>query len=402
MPQRNPPGKPSNLLICSIYPLPETSGTNIRTMHFVRALAKIGNLDLAFTNRVGLAQLPSSLVAREYHLKTLTYPKSALLRLYNSCRNLPYPMKLFTGNEFHRMLQAINSGLYSNVVVRYLNNTSILKGVQKSQSAKVLVDLDDVITQSIYEMYFETSPSPFQALIRALNKRHVDAYQRQIMHKFRTAFCSETDLSSHRGETKMGCVIPNVYRNDDIGAYNFSDGYKNGNCLLFVGQLAYPPNVEGLKWFIDNIFKPFSMMYADAKLLVVGMTPSEEIKGVCRRYSTIELHADVKSLAPYYDMARAVVVPLLSGGGTRIKILEAALTGRPVLSTRTGAYGLDLRNGKDILLFEGLEEFIAGYERLFNEEDYRLLSNGLKNRTLQEYSPARFEDAFYRALDQAR
>jgi polysaccharide biosynthesis protein PslH len=73
----------------------------------------------------------------------------------------------------------------------------------------------------------------------------------------------------------------------------------------------------------------------------------------------------------------AVVVPLLSGG-TRIKILEAALAGRPVLSTPVGAEGLDLVDGRDLLIFNNCEEFSCKFIDILDVERYNVLTGNAK------------------------
>jgi glycosyltransferase involved in cell wall biosynthesis len=169
--------------------------------------------------------------------------------------------------------------------------------------------------------------------------------------------------------------------------------------LLFVGTLNYLPNIEGLRWFIQTIFRRFKTHVPDAKLVVVGHAPSDQIKTLCASEPAVELHPDVPDVRTYYEQCRVVVVPLLTGGGTRIKILEAALAKRPVLSTPVGAEGLDLEDGRDLQLFEGAEDFCAKYRELDDPYVYQSLVARACKTVQSKYSRMKFEESMQKVLE---
>ena len=170
-------------------------------------------------------------------------------------------------------------------------------------------------------------------------------------------------------------------------------GYINRRTLLFVGTLDYEPNVAGLKWFLDGIFPKVKERYHDVRLLVVGRRPPEDLVRTCRQHPGVELYPDVPDVGPYYEKCGAVVVPLLAGGGTRIKILEAAITGRPVLSTPLGAHGLGCVNGVHLMLFTDEGSFLERFKRLDEEGTYRDCVEKMHAVVEERYSPAAFDRA---------
>jgi glycosyltransferase involved in cell wall biosynthesis len=96
-----------------------------------------------------------------------------------------------------------------------------------------------------------------------------------------------------------------------------------------------------------------------------------------------------------------VIVPLHCGGGTRIKILEAALASRPVLTTAVGAEGLRLVAGRDYLVFEDANEFFRRYAQITaNSETYRLLTQNAKQAVCSKNSPRIFSDAVTRVINE--
>lgn len=388
----------NSLIICNTYPLPENIGSSMRTMNYVRALSTIGQVEIAYTDISEQANNDEGIFSKKYHLDKEEYPTDTLRRSYYALRGIPYPIHIFKGKEKSHIVELINSGYYENVLIRYMHNTIILREVEEKHRRKVLVDVDDIVTASVYETLFYETTSYIKSYKRLINKILLSNYSDKIIRRFRTVFCSESDRTLYARKGCSAFVLPNIYENDDMIKHRFIDGHNNGHVLLFVGLLSYLANVRGLKWFVETIFKQYSAAYKDAKLLVVGRAPSDEVRNICSAYAGIELHADVDSLIPYYEAAKAIVVPILQGGGTRIKILEAGLTNRPVLSTPMGAYGLDLEEGKDILFFENAEEFMIKYNKLLNREYYNVVSDNMKSSVMRKYSRKSFDNAFYRIL----
>jgi glycosyltransferase involved in cell wall biosynthesis len=112
----------------------------------------------------------------------------------------------------------------------------------------------------------------------------------------------------------------------------------------------------------------------------------------------IELHTNVPDVKEYYKRCGVVIVPLIQGGGTRIKILEAALANRPVLSTPVGAEGLDLLDGREIMLFKNAQEFSHMYGQIVDTEKYHSLVNNARETVLKNYSPQKFNEAMKKVL----
>lgn len=127
--------------------------------------------------------------------------------------------------------------------------------------------------------------------------------------------------------------------------------------ILFCGALWSPPNSEGLLWFYNSIWPGVKKAFPALKLLVVGS--GEPPASLLQLLSDVSLEftgavADVK---PFYNQATVAIVPLLSGSGTRLKVLEAMSYGLPVISTSKGAEGIDYKTGENILIEDHENEF---------------------------------------------
>ena len=140
--------------------------------------------------------------------------------------------------------------------------------------------------------------------------------------------------------------------------------------LIFTGTLNHPPNAEGIAWFADEVWPEVAAARPDARLMVVGREPPPAVARLGSRPG-IEVVGPVADMREWYGRATAAVVPLLSGGGSRLKILEALACGRALVSTPVGAEGLDLQDGRDLLLAADASAFAAATLRLLAEPDLR-------------------------------
>lgn len=119
--------------------------------------------------------------------------------------------------------------------------------------------------------------------------------------------------------------------------------------LIFVGNLGYQPNSDGLFWFLDDVWPRLRDVVPGVTLLVAGSNPDRRLRTCCQQ-DGVELIVNPQDLEPLYRMADAAIVPLRFGSGSRIKILEAGSHGVPVVSTVAGAEGLNLQSDAHVFL----------------------------------------------------
>lgn len=128
--------------------------------------------------------------------------------------------------------------------------------------------------------------------------------------------------------------------------------------LLFVGTMGYKPNEEGVLWLLKDVFPLVRKSVPDAQLIIAGRDADRVLQSI-RPRSGVTIISDPDDLAVHYRSSAVAVVPLFVGSGTRIKILEAGAYGRAVVSTKKGAEGLDIENGKHAWIVEAEAEPFA-------------------------------------------
>jgi glycosyltransferase involved in cell wall biosynthesis len=172
--------------------------------------------------------------------------------------------------------------------------------------------------------------------------------------------------------------------------------------LLFVGSMDYPPNREGVLWWLAEVAP---LLPPDLPpLTVVGRSADRALAQV-RDDPRVQLVADVPDVAPYLEAASVVVQPLLRGGGTRLKLVEALGHGRPVVATRLAAEGFPDVDGEHLRLVDDPRAMAAAVAELYRdrEQSARLAAAGRAFAT--DYSwdrvGARFADAMVSFRDAA-
>jgi glycosyltransferase involved in cell wall biosynthesis len=127
--------------------------------------------------------------------------------------------------------------------------------------------------------------------------------------------------------------------------------------------MDYPPNVDAAGWFCTEILPALKRKIPHLVFKIVGKNPHPQILKLGKR-SGVQVTGTVADIRGYVAGALALVVPLRSGGGTRLKILEAMAMERPVISTSVGAEGLEITPGIDILIADDAEQFVEQVQAL--------------------------------------
>ena len=159
----------------------------------------------------------------------------------------------------------------------------------------------------------------------------------------------KTFLEHKLGDSERVEVLPNGYAEDYFDVQQWPRALTAEPSLLFCGALDYSPNVEGLRWFIDEIHPQIAAALPSYRLFIIGKSPTDEVLGWQAR-AQVEVIGEVPDVRPWYQQAWGQVVPLRIGGGTRLKIVESLAMQCPVISTTIGAQGLELYDEQHLLL----------------------------------------------------
>ena len=367
--------RPRILFVSPRLPFPLNSGINIRISNILRALAEIGQVDAVCA--VGLNRL------RRLSDAPVALPDwCAALKSFRLTAVPPWKAEdpKWFRNSLARRLVAREPIYYSTFPVAPMQDRLsqlaesadmvwverlFLANPMTGLHGRVVVDLDDLESVRLHREA-ETAPSRYLRWALRREASRLAAVERKAPLKFaRVAVCSGQDARLFPAAADKVWVVPNGV---DDSLLTRAPRPRVRNRLVCVGTLAYLPNEQAVLYFVREIFPRIRDEVPDVSVAIVGLNPPKTVLELHDGH-TVSVHADVPDVAPFVQEATASVVPLLVGGGTRLKILESLALGTPVVSTTVGAEGLDLNHNEHLLLADSPEDFATAVVRLLRDED---------------------------------
>lgn len=192
-----------------------------------------------------------------------------------------------------------------------------------------------------------------QRTLLGIEARRFRRFDRRTLSAFDLLLAmSQDDLGELRKVSDRPAIVtPNGVDTDALVPSPLPDAPT----ILFTGTFGYAPNAEALRWLLQEIWPRVTAKRPDAELLVVGKGVPDEIAALAD--DRVTLSGWVPEMQPWFDRARVVIVPMRSGGGTRLKVLDGLASGRPLVSTTMGAMGVDVIDGEQVVLADGAEAF---------------------------------------------
>ncbi len=208
--------------------------------------------------------------------------------------------------------------------------------------------------------------NPLKRLLMALEARKLARYEAEVCARFdRVVWVTEDDRRAVQDQAARfglqqavaaadGGVIPICVDPEEEPPIPRGPAPRR---VTFLGGLHYPPNAQGVLWFAREVFPQVLTQVPDAVLTVMGKQPPAALARLGLPSGSLELTGYVDDPRPYLADTAAFIVPLLAGGGMRVKILDAWSWGLPVVSTTVGAEGIQLQAGEQILIADKPTDF---------------------------------------------
>ncbi len=213
------------------------------------------------------------------------------------------------------------------------------------------------------------------ALYSFIQWKKLERYEREICRRADHAVaCSEADanailaLANHRLPITIipnGVDIEHYVPSTEVCAKPLSE-----LAMVYTGKMDFRPNIDAMVWFCNDVLPRVRAEIPLAHLVVVGQKPAPKIRTL-QKENQIEVTGWVSDVRPYIADAAIYVVPLRMGSGTRLKVLEAMAMGKAIVSTTRGVEGIDLTNGRDVMIADSSEDFARICAALLRDPDRR-------------------------------
>jgi glycosyltransferase involved in cell wall biosynthesis len=389
-------------LLVSLLPRPphaSRDGLAIRNHHLLAALARefrVRALALSDPERAYEGEWPAGVEAELVPLaprrrRRLAAAASSLLA------GGAYSEKLYRSFALSRRLEALVSEGEPRWVVAHsyhLGPSAVRSG------APLWIDCHNLDSE-IWKRTAETTDSRWLRWWARLQHGRVLGVEGTLARMAAGLSCvSERDAAALRafGGRAVPIVVPNGV---DLARHAFRGTSPPGETVLFIGDLSWPPNADGVRWLLSEVWPRIRPIRPVARLVIVGRSAPADL---ARPGAADVVYAGEGGDArEYWRGAAVAVVPLRAGGGTRLKILEAAASGVPVVSTSIGAEGLAFSDEIEILRRDDAEPFARAIVTLLSDAGAaRRQADAARARVEAQYGWGPIGRAFATALAAGR
>lgn len=273
---------------------------------------------------------------------------------------------------FSRELQAlldrlIGSGEFDHVHVSHSYMAFYL--LNHLGSVPCVIDHHNVKSRFFRNAY-EATRSRRQKIAYLAERERWLRYEQEVIPLFDAHIaCSEEEQRLLREMTgKTVHLLPSGV--DTAGFRPRTEPLAGAN-LLFTGSLDYFPNEQGLEHFCHYCLPAIRAAVPDVTLQVVGKNPTLRLERLLERTANAWYSYNVRDIRPFYYQSTVFVAPLLTGAGTRLKILEAMAVGLPVVSTPKGCEGLGLTEQDGVVVADDPRAMAKAIVRLLQDAPHR-------------------------------
>lgn len=383
------------LLLTQIVPYPPNAGPKVKTWNVLRYLCERGHdLTLVSFARPGdEAYVPAlkELCERVYTVpiyRSRLADLSYLLRSYAT--RLPF---LIERDNLHPMQRLVDDLVCSSHFdfIHADQLTMLQFSLHHAHGSpggnpKIILDAHNAVWTILEQM--QRNGSWFLKPILGVEVRRLKRYEANSLsvvdHLLVTTEMDRERFESALEDSKAPAnkriapitVIPIAVDTAELRPIQRKPGSKN---IVTLGTLHYPPNADGIRWFLKEVFPRVRQSVPDARLTVIGKNPPADFLDLAVRYpDAINVTGYVPDLIPYLEESSLMVVPVRAGGGMRVRILEALAYGMPVVTTMVGLEGIQAEPGKDVLVANTPADFADSVIRLLRDGalQHQLATNG--------------------------
>ncbi|GAK51419.1 glycosyl transferase, group 1 [Candidatus Moduliflexus flocculans] len=372
------------LFITEKFPYPLDSGGRIRTFHILKGLSQEHRITLITTieqetQRQYLPDLQK--ICRDVTVITVKNETSVQLGK-KILRNILSPIPIVVERHYQPEVAAtvsrlLQSGDSSFDVVHFDHLDASIYANCLPPGMLTVLDEHNIVSNQIMTSA-EVERNLLKRLYMQFQAQKTLRYEPDVCRKMTCCFvCSDTDKGYLMNIAKEAHVVT-IPNGVDVEYFSDASWRRQASiklppapqAMIFVGTLDYGPGATATRYFCHRILPLIHAQIPEATFLAVGQNPPQYLRDLANQDARILVTGRVDDIRPYVDRAKVFVVPLRSGSGTRLKILDAMAMSIPVVSTTIGAEGLNIRSGENILIADTPEDFSAAVLKLLQDDSF--------------------------------
>lgn len=275
--------------------------------------------------------------------------------LGNTMQTLPHSCEVYSSPGLLRRWDEILHA-HPNALI-HIDSSDLAAFVPAAHGHRILLNHHNC-ESAMAERRARVEPNPVKRFFLAGQAKRQAALERDLCSKVTV----NAVVSREDGELlRLQCPSAHVHvvaNGTDTDYFVPEPEAARPNTLVFAGSLRWYPNVSALRFFRQRIWPRLKNEVPELELILAGKTPVPEIEDWATSDSAITLVASPIDIRPWIAKGAVFVCPIIDGGGTRLKLLDAMSAGKAIVSTKVGAEGLGIENGKQAMITDSEDEFV--------------------------------------------
>lgn len=362
------------LLLTQVLPYPPDSGPKVKTWNVLKYLTQHHEVTLVSFVRGDQSAEVKHLEQYCHAVHTVPMVRSPLFDGQAMVRSLltgqPWMMVRDNRAAMRQLVDRLAAETHFDVA--HADQLNMAQYAARVPGARKILDAHNALWLLYQRLWQTMGPGPKKWLL-GRDWRLLKQYEGRLCREFDAVLAvSDEDKSALQEaigpESQVDItVIPIAVDTDEVTPVNRQPGADH---ILHIGTMYWPPNVDGILWFVQQVYPHIRAKRPETIFDVVGARPPQEIMDLNGNGSGINVTGYVPDPTPYRQQAGVMVVPLRAGGGMRVKILEALAQGLPIVSTTLGCEGIAVTHGQDILIADTPHEFVQAVLRLLEQPQF--------------------------------
>ncbi|SDB84025.1 glycosyltransferase family 4 protein [Williamwhitmania taraxaci] len=352
------------LIVTNKVPYPAKDGGAIATLNMALGLATQGaSITVLAINTLKhfspVEEIPNDILKR-VGIKAATVDTS--IKLWPALKNLlfsrkPYISVRFENEAFLNLLQKeITTMPYDIIQLEGPYLEAYIKTIRAYSTAPIVLRAHN-IEHEIWDRTVTITSNPFKKVYLRILANRIERLEKNTLRRVDAVIpITKKDAQSLlKSSPTIPCHIAPTGLNE--AHFTTTNSHKIEQSLFHLGGLDWTPNQAGLIWFLNNCWPAIRAAVPNARFFIAGRhAPKTFIKAI--KLPCVEFMGEVGNAQLFMQTHGIMVVPLLSGSGMRIKIIEGMAASTPIVSTSIGAEGIEAVSGKDIVIADTPEAII--------------------------------------------
>ncbi len=362
------------LQLCKKFPYPPKDGETIAIFNLIKGFWELGQ---------ELTVIAMCTPKHRYDEKYLT-PEIKRLALFNSVyvdttvrawpafKNLfsskSYNIARFESKDFEEKIKFyLSKKKYDIIQLEGLYLTPYIPLIRSMSDARIVMRAHNVEFEIWERMAKNQGISPKKLYLQFLTRRMKNFEINSLNEYDAMVTISDKDARNFQamGFNKPSFTTP---ASVDLSQFVVENHNLEKQSVFYLGGLDWLPNQEGLKWFLEEVWPKIHQKYPQLPFYIAGRHAPKWIKKL--KGSNIHYLGEVESASEFMNSKHIMIVPLFSGSGMRIKIIEAMALCKPIVATSIAAEGIEYTDGKNILIANDSETFIDSIIKCVEDYDF--------------------------------